>query len=220
MASLKKTKSKIVKLLYQLMHDVDRLFEIHDISYWAIGGTALGAVRHKGIIPWDDDLDISIDVHDVKKLTKMKNELKKCGLCLAKVWLGYKIYYLNRPLTDGYNFSFPNLDIFTTKYSRCKIVFASDEARKQWSKDYYKVENLFPLHRYKFGQIYVWGARDYIPIFKRVFGPKWNSEAYREYDHEFEEVVKKVKVCLTAKDRVPAKPLKVVKRRCIPVRKK
>ena len=47
--------------IYKLVGD---LCDKHDIPFYAIGGTCIGAVRHKGFIPWDDDLDIAIPIQD------------------------------------------------------------------------------------------------------------------------------------------------------------
>lgn len=43
----------------------------HNIPYWISGGTLLGAMRHGGFIPWDDDIDIEVMHSDYKKLAKI-----------------------------------------------------------------------------------------------------------------------------------------------------
>src|SRR5690554_4949476 len=58
--------------------EVENILRNHNIDYWLIGGTLLGAVRHGGFIPWDDDLDISIEYKDLKKVRKLlKKELSE-----------------------------------------------------------------------------------------------------------------------------------------------
>ena len=65
----------------------------NQITYWATGGTLLGAVRNGGLIPWDDDIDVCILEGDEEKLKQLDASLDEVGLSLhycPKEY--YKIY--------------------------------------------------------------------------------------------------------------------------------
>ncbi|MBQ2153956.1 MAG: LicD family protein [Oscillospiraceae bacterium] len=51
-----------------IMDELDAFCRSHDISYMLIGGTLIGAIRHKGYIPWDDDIDIGLLRPDYDRL--------------------------------------------------------------------------------------------------------------------------------------------------------
>ena len=51
------------RVLLGMAKDLDKFCRENNIEYYLIGGSAIGAIRHKGFIPWDDDFDIAM-THD------------------------------------------------------------------------------------------------------------------------------------------------------------
>ena len=69
-----------------IIKDIDELCRKKNIEYYLLGGSAIGAIRHKGFIPWDDDLDI---------IMTSDNYIKFLRIC--KEQLDKEKYYLQGP---------------------------------------------------------------------------------------------------------------------------
>lgn len=93
-----KERKKIWAVELDLLFEFDRVCKKLNLKYWGDGGTLLGAIRHNGFIPWDDDIDVIMPRKDY-------NELMKIG---SKVF--ERPFFYQTPHTDPhYGFSFAKL---------------------------------------------------------------------------------------------------------------
>ncbi len=93
------------KVLLDIYIDVQAVCEKNNLTCMLLGGSSLGAVRHKGFIPWDDDLDIAMPRKDYETFKK-----------IFKSELGNK-YILNAPNYDGRPTNrFPKILLKGTKF--------------------------------------------------------------------------------------------------------
>ena len=70
--------SNLQRIELEILLEVDRICKKHNIRYFLVAGTLLGAIRHKGFIPWDDDIDICLPINEYKRFCKVcKKELNE-----------------------------------------------------------------------------------------------------------------------------------------------
>ena len=62
--------------LVKMIEAVDNVFKENGIQYFLVGGSVLGAIRHKGFIPWDDDMDIGIKRNQFERAEELLASLK------------------------------------------------------------------------------------------------------------------------------------------------
>ena len=77
--------------ILEIMKYIDKLCRANGIVYYIMGGTALGAVRHGGFIPWDDDLDIFMTPTEYEKF-KVVFERENSQLFVMQEWRTVSAY--------------------------------------------------------------------------------------------------------------------------------
>lgn len=66
---------KYKKKLIDALNVLNRICKDYNIKYFASGGTAIGAIRHKGFIPWDDDIDVCMLREDYNRFIQLKDQV-------------------------------------------------------------------------------------------------------------------------------------------------
>jgi lipopolysaccharide cholinephosphotransferase len=119
--SLKEIQARELKMLKYFK----KICEKYHLRYYLAGGTLLGAVRHEGFIPWDDDIDILMPRPDYNKLQKI---IKR------------------QPLLPRYRFHSSDLGNLNDPF--CKLFDLSTKVDKKWIADQYDCHlwiDIFPM---------------------------------------------------------------------------
>lgn len=66
--------NELQRKILDIFKEVKKICNDYNIPYYAIGGTCIGAIRHNGFIPWDDDLDIAIPIENIEQFIKIASQ--------------------------------------------------------------------------------------------------------------------------------------------------
>jgi len=108
----RETLRKVQLTLLEIAKEIKRVCEENDIPYFLYRGTFLGAVRHQGFIPWDDDMDFAMLREDYDKFCRIAPEK-----------LGEKFVFQNWHTNDTYALPFGKVRKRGTMYveSKCAV---------------------------------------------------------------------------------------------------
>lgn len=168
--------------LYRLAHDVGRRLEQLGIEYFIDGGTLLGAHRHRGQIPWDDDLDFGLLPGHFDALVERSAEFQQMGYLTAIVDGVLKIYIPNKWVYGPERVvATPTLDLFSYErwrddMDRSIVRLALPHHREAWPCAWYREDELFPLRKFAYGPTQLYGAHDGRDYLDRSY-PGWQSTA-------------------------------------------
>ena len=142
--------NELWSILTDILLDIDGVCKENKLRYFLAGGTLLGAIRHKGFIPWDNDVDISMPREDYKKLIQVYENMpssRRFGII---------------KMQKGSNYSCPFIKIID------KRTVLIDKARKTKTENSGVYVDVFPIDG--FGDDYEEAKR----LLLRYYSLGWN----------------------------------------------
>jgi len=178
------TSEQVVRRVYHLARSLARVFHRHGVAYWTSGGTTLGIVRHGGLIPWDDDIDICIREQDLHLLEggAVVEELAGLGCRVArnkeyswKVWHAEMSEEVVTSSGKVAHYRFPFCDVFLTSLQRGVWRLRGREGRSAWPEEWYTQEQVEGRAPRVFGNIELSCPGQPQLYLDRTYGEEWRE---------------------------------------------
>ncbi len=186
------------KRLYNLLDKIDRVLSKNQVGYWAGRETLLGAIRHGGLIPWDDYLYLFMMDIDTKKLEASKKDFEDAGLVLHSYFKDfYKIYEKDAlPLENCQSpgeilpFCYPAANLFVmTLEKRHEIedtyVHRSFNFYFYWNHERFHYSQVENISRVPFGPLLIPIPSDPEACLDALFGTIQKPDLWKQYAIEF-----------------------------------
>jgi phosphorylcholine metabolism protein LicD len=160
--------------LYKVIKYITHFLEENQIDYCVESGTLIGCVRHGGIIPWDNDVDIMIFKDGYYKLKTIMNKYNKEQFSILHLTPGFKLFYENEcygelfvydydEKKDLYRMAFPYINYNGSE----KPTFLTSDI--YYSHQKYKKSSLFPTKKTLFEDFYVRTPNDIIDVLNNTY---------------------------------------------------
>lgn len=108
----------------EILEEIDRICKKHEITYFAEWGTLLGTVRHKGFIPWDDDLDIGMKRDDYDRFMYYAPKELSGGMELINSYTESKYHQIMARVLNGRKLNLR--EEYLNRYHGCPYVVGVD----------------------------------------------------------------------------------------------
>lgn len=100
-------------VLMDLYLEFSKICDRHGLKYWGIWGTLLGAVRHNGFVPWDDDMDVCMPREDYEEFCRIAPEEMSYPYFLSTPWTDKGCYYSIAKLRNSETSGFSKMLIYS-----------------------------------------------------------------------------------------------------------
>lgn len=181
--------------LYGCAKKVSDLFSSLGVNWWLSHGTLLGAWRHKGHIPWDDDLDISFPRDHIDKLESLTKKegwgFRRLGPFIAKIWNEKDALYKTK-----YNWTWPFCDVALYDVFALNTIIIEYGYHTKFHT--FRKENVLPVQQCEFGPLKMPIPKN-TPEILRILYPKWDcvstsSQYCHRKENSYEEKAETMKI--------------------------
>ena len=140
-----------LEILHHVINYTTKFLSSNSIPYCIISGTLLGCVRHQGIIPWDDDMDIMIFKEGYDKMMLLQDTFNNNIFNILQCTPGFKIFYKGIPYGELFVYDYDtNAKVYRLAYPYLddKPTFQTSSIYFDWLR--YPKDVIFPLKTMSF----------------------------------------------------------------------